>query len=52
VYLLQSVIIGTVVVHNEYNHWTPNKLAAAAIGIGIAYVATWLLCRVRYRNHL
>jgi hypothetical protein len=32
-YLLQSVIIGAVVVHNEYNHWTPNKVAAAIVGI-------------------
>jgi biotin transporter BioY len=42
-YLLQSVIIGAVVVHNEYNHWTPNKVAAAIVGIAAAYAVTWIL---------
>ena len=26
-YLLQAVIIGSVVAHNEYYHWTPNRVA-------------------------
>ena len=24
-YFLQSLIIGAVVIHNEYNHWTPKS---------------------------
>jgi hypothetical protein len=47
VYLLQSLIIGAVVVHNEYNHWTPNKVLANAIGIGLAYLATLAMVRLR-----
>lgn len=46
-YLLQSLIIGAVVVHNEYFHWTPNKVLAAAIGVGLAYLATKLVMSVR-----
>ena len=43
-YLLQAVIIGCVVALNEYYQWTPNRVAAAAIGIGIAFAVTWI-CR-------
>jgi branched-subunit amino acid transport protein len=42
-YLIQSLIIGAVVVHNEYNHWTPNKILAALIGVGLAYLTTRIL---------
>ena len=42
-YLLQGFIVGFVVVHNEYHHWTPNKVAAAIIGIGAAYAVTLAL---------
>jgi hypothetical protein len=36
-----------VVVHNEYNHWTPNRVAAGIIGIALAYVATWVIWQLR-----
>jgi hypothetical protein len=42
-YFMQSLIIGGVVVHNEYNHWTPNKVLAALIGVGLAYAVTVFL---------
>jgi hypothetical protein len=47
-YLLQSLIIGAVVVHNEYNHWTPNKLLAALIGVSAAYAVTRLIWQARW----
>lgn len=47
-YLLQSLIAGFVIVHNEYNHWTPNKVAAAIIDIAAAYVATWILWQLKW----
>jgi predicted phage tail protein len=46
-YILQSVIIGAVVIHNELNHWTPNKVAASIIGIAAAYAATVILVGLR-----
>ena len=46
-YLLQSVIVGAVVVHNEYHAWTHNKVAAAMIGIAAAYAVTLLLFWLR-----
>jgi hypothetical protein len=42
-YLFQSVIIGGVVIHNEYYNWTPNKVLAALIGVGLAYGITRLI---------
>ena len=33
-YLLQSVIIGVVVAHNEYNRWTP--MMPVVIGVAAA----------------
>lgn len=42
-YFFQSLIIGAVVIHNEYNHWTPNRVLAALIGVGIAYGLTRLV---------
>jgi branched-subunit amino acid transport protein len=47
-YLIQSLVIGAVVVHNEYYQWTPNKLLAAIIGVIAAYLLTrviWSLKR-------
>jgi biotin transporter BioY len=46
-YLLQSLIIGSIVVHNEYNHWTHNKVAASIIGFAAAYAVTWVIFRLR-----
>jgi hypothetical protein len=46
---MQSLIIGSVMVHNEYYHWTPNKVLAAAIGIGLAHLFTRLLWAVKSR---
>ena len=47
-YFLQSFIVGAVVVHNEYNHWTPNKLVPVVIGIALAYLATVVIWRGRH----
>lgn len=49
-YLFQSLIIGGVVVHNEYYHWTPNKILAAAIGVGLAYLATRIIWKLKARG--
>lgn len=50
-YLIQSLIIGAVVVHNEYYHWTPNKLLAASIGVGVAYLLTRALWSLKSRGN-
>jgi hypothetical protein len=46
-YLLQSLIIGSVAVHNAYYHWTPNQVLAGAIGIGLAWLVTQGIWRLR-----
>jgi|RhiMetdeSRZDD1v2_1073273.scaffolds.fasta_scaffold80057_5 hypothetical protein len=46
-YLLQGFIVGFVVVHNEYHHWTPNRVVAGIIGIAAAYVVTWVIWQLR-----
>jgi hypothetical protein len=44
-YLLQATIVGAVMIHNEYHHWTPNKVAAGIIGFAAAWLATWLISK-------
>lgn len=46
-FLFQSLIIGGVVLHNHYYQWTPNKLLACVIGVGLAFLITLLANRLR-----
>jgi hypothetical protein len=46
-FLLQATIVGAVMIHNEYHHWTPNKVAAGIIGFAFAYGATLVIFEVR-----
>ena len=46
-YLMQSLIIGSVMIHNAYNHWTPNPYVAGIIGFGLAYAFTRFLWAVK-----
>ena len=46
-YLLQCLIVGAVIVHNEYNHWTPNRFVPIILGGLAAYLVTLLLFWLR-----
>jgi hypothetical protein len=42
-YFAQALIIGSIVVSNEYLHWTPNKYLAGMLGVAAAFIITKLL---------
>lgn len=46
-WVFQSFIIGGVTVHNAYYHWTPNPILAGAIGVGLAYLATRIVWKMK-----
>jgi hypothetical protein len=46
-YLVQSVIIGAVMLHNHYYQWTPNGYLAGLIGVGLAWLFTQTIWRLR-----
>lgn len=44
--IFQALIVGSVMVHNVHNQWTPNPYLAAAIGMVLAFLATVLVARL------
>lgn len=54
--LFQALVIFAVIASNIHWQWTPNTYLVSAIGIGVAFVATWLvgsvLIRIQTRRYL
>lgn len=53
----QLLVMFAVLASNVHWQWTPNGYLAGLIAFGVAYVLTWLICRlfdlwVRRKQHL
>ena len=49
-YFVQCLIIGGVMLHNHYYEWTPNKVLAGFIGVGLAYLVTRIIWKLKLRG--
>lgn len=45
-FVFQGFVFWLVIMSNVHWHWTPNGYLAAGVGVGVSFVATWIVTRI------